>query len=123
VVESVEERHDDRTLHSGLGYTLERLGQLGRLCCDPDHVHRLPECRRGRELGVEVPEQGALDADDAAASGERLLAHQQENVAARAGEGSAEKGTDAAGAEDGVSHHSGSFAASALSRDYLGVPS
>ena len=76
--------------------------RLGR---DPHHVHGLLERCRSRNLGVEVTEENTLDTHDAAVPGERLVAHQEQDVAAGAGEGSAEKGTDTTGAKDSVSHH------------------
>jgi hypothetical protein len=70
----------------------------------PHHVHRLLERRRGWHLGFEVAEEGALDAHDAAEARQRLLAHQQQDIA-RPSESSAEKRPDAADAEHGVPHH------------------
>jgi hypothetical protein len=105
MVKPVEERHDDRAFSPGLRYAFERIGQLRCLRRYPHHVHGSLEPRRRRHLGFEVTEEDALDTHDPAVAPQRLVAHQQQDVAPRPSEGGAEEGPDPTGAEHGVPHH------------------
>jgi hypothetical protein len=104
VIDPVQERDHDRAAHA-LGRR-ERQGRLELhcLCRHPERVDVAVETRRCGDFHLEIAQDGALDGKPAAVTRKGLRSHEQDDAGTDPCQRPAEKTTDAARAEDCVSH-------------------
>ena len=104
MVDPIQQRHHDGSPDALGRSERERRLEVGRLRRDPEDVDFALELPGHVDLGLEVAEHGAFDADPAWMLGERLRPEQQDDVTAGACQCAAEQASDPARSQNRVSH-------------------